>query len=76
MNSVTKRRRQRAGVDIGSPSLSPKSTEPSPQERSVVILGVMYPCSIAHPDEVFQDAASDRQGLDLIFYDPIPSIWK
>lgn len=34
----------------------------------------MYPCGSPHPGEVFQDAASDRQSLDLIFYDPIPSI--
>lgn len=76
---------QYAGGDKCFPRSSPGSARHFRSERVVVVLGVMYPSVLpklvaasTHRDLVLlpPGLTTDRQSVDVVFYDPLASSWN
>lgn len=76
---------QYAGDDKCFPRSSPGSARHFGSERVVVVLGVMYPSVLpklvaasTHRDLVLlpPGLTTDRQSMDVVFYDPLATSWN
>lgn len=82
MNALTKQRQSNIGGDPGFPGPTAGPSQPLPQERSVIVLGVMLPSATLQvgedtPDNWLclpRDVTTGHRSTDVIFYDPISAV--